>query len=308
MAAKVFISCGQRDEIERDVAADLSEWFRREGYDPYVAIQAQTIQDVNIGIITNLKSADYYIFIDFRREKLDTNGAETWRGSLFTNQELAIAYVLNFDNVIFLQEEGVLLEGLLRYMASNAIRFSDRSTVPDNVKNQVMERGWTNTYSRHLLSKGLHWSDGVITYNHPSGNSMTGRILYGGIANQRHDLAAFNTVARLAYIEYPNGRRKESPNKSPLKATGHLGYGQVIWPEDGGVIDLLIVDANNPNFVYLNNALDIIPLQPLLTQPGRYILEYEVLAIDFPRLSFGVDLNLTGQLESTDCALITPMS
>ena len=133
MSGKVFISCGQATPEERDIAAEIHSWFRERGFAPYVAIQTQSIQDVNSGIINELRTSDYYVFIDFRREQLCSEREETWRGSLFTNQELAIAYILGFNNVIFLQEEGIKLEGLLRYMGSNASRFANKRDVPELV-------------------------------------------------------------------------------------------------------------------------------------------------------------------------------
>jgi hypothetical protein len=308
MAGKVFISCGQRDEGERKIAGEISKWFTEAGYDPYVAIQAQTIQDVNSGIINHLESADYYVFIDFSREEIDRDGDDRWRGSLFTNQELAIAYVLKFDHVIFLQQEGVLVEGLLKYMASNAIRFVDKATVPEKLKSQVITNRWSNTYSRHLFPNGLRWSEEVISYGHPTGTRLTGRFLYGYIVNRRHDLAAFNTVARLSDVTGPDGWQPDQQYKSPLKATGQPGFTQVIWPDDKGEFDLLVVDYSDPETVYLNNALDISPFPPLITRAGRYLLEYEVLAMDFPPLRFKADLRLTGNLETTECKLVPHVS
>jgi len=71
---------------------------------------------VNSGIIGELKRSDFYVFIDFRRDKLWRHFKNLWqqaiyRGSLFTNQELAIAYLLQFDKAIFFQQEGIEHDG-----------------------------------------------------------------------------------------------------------------------------------------------------------------------------------------------------
>ena len=142
MPGRVFISCGQSTCEEREIASQVRDWFRNEGFDPYVAIQTQSIQDVNSGIIGELKAADYYVFIDFRREQLVVKDREVWRGSLFTNQELAIAYLLGFEKVLFLQQEGIECEGLLKSTASNAKRFTNQFEVPELVKELVRERQW----------------------------------------------------------------------------------------------------------------------------------------------------------------------
>lgn len=95
--SKVFVSCGQESEHERGAAAAIKTSLEAAGFTVYVAINAQSIEDVNSGIIRSLKRADYYIFIDFRRDSVDGG----FRGSLFTNQELAIAMLLSFERVLF---------------------------------------------------------------------------------------------------------------------------------------------------------------------------------------------------------------
>ena len=139
MPGRVFISCGQASSKERQVADGIRRWFSRKGFKPHVAIQAQSLTDVNSGIIGELRRSDFYVFIDFRRERLPTSrkrgsrrAKAAYRGSLFTNQELAIAYILDVEKVIFLQQDGVRLEGLLRYMASNAAIFRSPSEVAGN--------------------------------------------------------------------------------------------------------------------------------------------------------------------------------
>jgi hypothetical protein len=148
MPGRVFISCGQADFDERETAAAVESWFSQEGFQPWVAIQTQGLVDTNTAIIEELKRADFYVFIDFAREVLvrDDSPNEvprpTRRGSLFTNQELAIAHVLGFglERAIFLQQAGVKREGMLAYMASNARGFESHAEVPGLVKELVEER------------------------------------------------------------------------------------------------------------------------------------------------------------------------
>lgn len=298
MPGKVFISCGQATSKERQLASEISNWFQENGYKPYVAIKTQSIQDVNSGIIDELKSSDYYIFIDFKREKLNAKSSSEYRGSLFTNQELAVAYLLGFQNVIFFQEKGIRLEGLLKYMASNATIFEKKKELFGLLKSSVFSRQWTPKFTRHLMATRPRLSEQVISYRNPSG-----RFLYIDIENRRSDLGAFDTVARLSFITYPNGQRVNSVNRSHLKVTGQPGFSQVIWPESHGAFDLLVVSSENPSRVYLNNALDVFPQEPIIDGVGHYELEYEVFAKDFPNLSFRVNLNLTGELQSTEALL-----
>ena len=55
MPGKIFISCGQANSAEVWIANKVSDWLKTKGYEPYIAIETQSIQDVNSGIIGNLK-------------------------------------------------------------------------------------------------------------------------------------------------------------------------------------------------------------------------------------------------------------
>jgi hypothetical protein len=296
VSAKIFLSCGQANDRERSAAARVKEALTSQEFDVYVAIQAQSIQDVNSGIIAELQRSDYYLFVDFRREVLGSR--QEARGSLFTHQELAIAYVSGFEHVLFFQETGMKLEGLMRYLAANPTPFDTVDQLVEGISKAIRERDWRIDYSRHLIATRPRWSDSVIRYG-----ELTGRFLYIDIENKRRDLAAFDTVARLEFIQ-PFGEAKyQCPNRSHLKTTGQPGFIQVIWPCSHGAFDLLVVDQQRPLHVYLNNALDVTPRVPVIRDRGRYSLEYSVLAREFPVLHFTIDLELTGVLESAAATL-----
>jgi len=303
MPGKVFISCGQSSQNERDVAARIQHWFEDNGFEPYVAINVQTIQDVNSGIISELKGSDYYVFIDCPRDEIQPCDEVCYRGSLFTNQELAIAYVLGFEKVIFLQHHNVKLEGLLRYMASNAIKFDNYSEVSEKLITEVERRSWSTTYSRHLLASKIRWSDEIISYQSLTQPKLIGKFLYVDIENSRSDIAAHATVARLASITYPSGENQISPDRSHLKAAGFPGFSHTIWPLSHAAFDLLCVDNATPNRIFLNSALDKAPKDPIISEIGLYCLNYEVLSSGFPILQFSISLNVTGSIETTDASL-----
>ena len=302
MPGRVFISCGQATEEERQVAWAIKDYFEGAGFRPYVAIQAQSIQDVNSAIVSELKSADYYVFVDFPREPLPHPSAERHRGSLFTHQELAIAYTLGFEKAVFLQQKDVHLEGLLRYTASNAAKFSRIAEVLPTLKRLVEERQWDPAYSRHLVVHGIHWSDALLSFGSHTGEALVGRFLYLDIENRRTDLAAFSCVARLAFFEGPPGTPHHPSDRSHLKVTGQPGFVQMIWPSSTGAFDLLLVKLQG-GAVCLNNALDVIPKPELISNAGHYILHYEVLAEAFPILEIAVALHVTGDPMTTEASL-----
>ena len=210
MGSKIFLSCGQSNDRERRAAARLKDELINQGFDVYVAIRAQSIQDVNSGIINELKRSDYYVFVDFRREKLGGCASREYRGSLFTHQELAIATVSGFERVLFFREKGVKLEGLMRYMGANAIPFDSEEDLVNALAAAFRERAWRTDYSRHLIAAKLTWSATSISVPWFGNTWFSGYFLFLDIENRRRDQAAFDTIARLEFIQ-PAGSKRRQP-------------------------------------------------------------------------------------------------
>jgi hypothetical protein len=286
MPARVFISCGQRDG-ERQVAQAIADWFLSCGFLPFVALEAQSVQDINSGIIRELRRSDYYVFVDFRREAIVD--AEAHRGSLFSHQELAIAYAMAIEHALFFREEGVVLEGFAAFMASNATVFNDRTQLPTLVAEAARRRGWTSDYSRNLVVGELRLTSELLQYR-----DLRGRFLYCDIHNRRVDTGATGVVARLGSLSIAGGAFQVSPNRSHLKVTGQqLAYEQTIWPRSHGAFDLLCVNAQRGSSVYLNNALDVLPTPVLFDATGEHRLRFEVLGHGFDRIGFTIRLRTT---------------
>lgn len=296
MAAQIFVSCGQATDRERAIAAALRRVLEEDGFSVYVAIEAQSVEDVNSGIIRQLERSDYYVFIDFRREALGNN---CFRGSVFTHQELAIAHRSGFEHTLFFQETGVELQGLLRYMGANPTQFGPDADLADLVRRTVRGRRWTPAYSRHLIATRLRGSEQIIRTP-----QITGRFFFVDVENRRPDVAAYDTIARLEFIRAAGGERQPSPNRSPLKVTGQRGFSQIIWPQSHGALDVLAVGVEAPHGLYLHTSLDLPDIEPFLIARGGYELDYAVLARDFPVLRFAISVVLTGDLSTTQIALI----
>lgn len=301
MPAKVFVSCGQAVPEERRVAEQIGIWLDAEGFIPYVATETQTLLDLNSDIIAELRTSDYYLFINFARETVRSAKGDSVRGSVYTNQELAMAYALGFEKFILVNQKGTTREGLHWYMVSNTPEFERYDEVLSIVKSAISKSQWSPDFSRHLAVLDCTWTD-EITYGDHTGRYCL-KILEGRLANNRPDEGASATVARLSAITDPSGVRYQSPDLSPLKVAGQQGYSQTIWPKGYGRLALLALNVARPSSVYLNSALDIIPRAPIITTPGSYVLEYEAYATGFPPLSFVVELDFTGDHTTTDARL-----
>jgi hypothetical protein len=309
MKSKVFVSCGQHTDEEKQVAKDICVLLDSLGFETYLAISVQTITEINAGIIGELKNSDSYLLINFCREPLD-NG--TCRGSLFSHQELAIAYALGFERLLIVNQQGVAIEGMLRYIGNNTETFQDISDCCVVVQRAIKRAGWTPDYSRRLHSGDLRWERGPINYHSLTGHTLTGQFLYLDIKNDRPDVAALGATARLAAFGKVGEPLQPSPIRSPLKATARPGFSHTIFPQSHEAFDLLCIGSMHsatvavvasthavmPTLapkatpqVFLNCALDIHPIPALAIAPGTWILEYEFFAIGFPILTVLIELN-----------------
>jgi hypothetical protein len=316
MPGRVFISCGQASEAERIVARELATWFIDEGFSPYVATQVQSIPDLNSGLIAELKRSDFYFFINFRREKLPpVRSRILCRGSLYTNQELAIAYALGFEHMLFLNQKRAERGGIFGTIVSNAPEFEDLDEVLPTTQRMVQHAKWNPAFSRQLQAITLRWTKKAITYgDHVAweGHTATAHramILVGKVRNPRTDIGAHDVAMRLKSIVQPDRTILDCIDTSPLKVSGqYMSYSQIIWPESTGEFDLLAFDAEKPSRVFLNSKQDLSPRRPVIVANGKYQLVYELVAVGFPRAEVVVGLTVTGDLEPNAQLIDTPKS
>lgn len=295
--AKVFVSCGQRGDGEIESSEAIASLLGDKGFEPYVAKKVHTLMDINGDIIDALKSSDYYLFVNFRREQVvpDVGSPPFYRGSVFTNQELAIAYAMEFgkENLLMLNEKGVEREGLLGYFGVNTPEFSDASNLLSVLESSLDNAKWCPEFSRQLVPSGVINPSQVIEYR-VGGWHYHSRIFRVRINNNRHDRAALNATLRFrskTTSQPPVSVQVTHVERADLKVSGRGVYATAIWPQSFVDFDLLGVDRDSPN-VFLHSNTDIAPIQPLLAGPGNFRLEYELFAENFPKLRFEVDLRL----------------
>jgi hypothetical protein len=305
MGAKVFISCGLARPNERAVAECVAKWFNSEGFEAYVAVTVQTIMDLNAGVIGALKNSDYYLFINFRREKV-IGPPDSFRGSLYTHQELAVAYALGFDRMILVNQSGTAIEGVLQFIVTNTPRFETEGEVLGIVKDAVRAEHWLPAFSRQLTVEQVAFAyPPTLFHDHatlPQGRPCL--FLHGYVANRRPDIAARQTICRLCEISSIVGPAVVHEDFTPLKATGFTGYEQTIWPSSVGRFDLLSIHYVKPNEIFLHSLNDMGPRRPAISSVGRYKLIYEILAEHFPQVRFAVELEVTGAVKTTKANLV----
>jgi len=283
MPGKVFISCGQRLPREKNVAKKVGELLKEKvNLNYYLAFKIQGLNDI-MKITEELRSSDYYLFIDFyRKDEKDLPC------SLFTHQELALAHHLGFKDVIAFQEKGAPLEGFLRYVQANPETFENEEELLEKVEKAVTERNWTKNYSRNLVVTNITRA-GPIQYGDHTGTHVE-YIWHARVENHRPDAAAVNAVCVLDYIKFPNGEKRNCDDRSCLKWALQQGYQRTILPKDYGLIDIFAIHTDKPG-IYLHSARDMILREPILRDDCEYELYYKVFSEGFPLLSFGVQVN-----------------
>lgn len=103
----IFISCGQtKGSREERIALKIKAKLKKK-YDPYIASEEQTTKGLLDNIFDQIRTAEYFLFIDFKRRK--SLGTDR---SIYANQELAIAGFLEIDDIIAFREKGLKPEGM----------------------------------------------------------------------------------------------------------------------------------------------------------------------------------------------------
>jgi hypothetical protein len=133
--ALVFLSCGQRDG-EREIAREIKRVIETEfGMDCYNADSVQGFDDV-MCITEHLSKADYYLFIDFKREITKENPIPI---SVFAHQEFALARAWGITESIAFQEQGLKSCGILAYVLAHPISFT-RENLLEKIREEIDKR------------------------------------------------------------------------------------------------------------------------------------------------------------------------
>ncbi len=286
--ARVFVSCGQRDCCEKEVANRVKDVLEKLGYEPYLAVDEQSLRSLRENIFERLRDrAEYFLFVDFCREKIG-DGPDC-RGSMFSHQELAIASFLDFgDDFLAFQEQGVLKrDGMIGAFQGNVTGFQDRSKLPEMIKGRV-EGKWQNNWRRKLV-----FADDPDCEAVPQRSGTTGFFFHVRVMNRHRRATARNCYALLRSI---GGSAASQPTPFESAEVRWAGY-----PLPNAIIspgrcfrrfDAVWFDSADPLSPRFNIFSDWPRNQPALRGPRKWTLEYEVISENVPGSTISLALDV----------------
>lgn len=298
------------------------------GFDPYIAVQEQTLIGVKENIFRRLSEAEYLIFVDFKRERLykEQSGrfkdTEVHRGSLFSNQELAIGTFLNTEVLAF-QEKGVRPEdGILKFVQANSFEFSSRkrlsNTVIRKVRQKVARGEWHPNYRKEL---SIRRADEVLknvgafvgyaenTRSYPDPNPVpvyrTGSYYHLVVNNLHHSRIAHDCLAYLQTIRDLSSGEERLHDLVELKWKGVTTAGVAIPPGQFRELDAFHLFYDEPNAVYLGinpSIVDFTGLLPayILNGPAEFELTFVVFSDNFSPSRATFSLRITDRADGIE--------
>jgi len=203
--ARVFISCGQtKDSDELETAQKIRDRLQELGFEPYIAVEEQTLSGLKENLFPRLRDYEYFVFVDFKREKLVPRGKTglVWspklqhRGSLFSHQELALASFLDLPLLAF-REKGVKEDdGILRFLQANATPFTDRNLLPSVIAAEVQRRRWSPNLRNELVME----RDNPEQHEDHQTTAGPRRFYYVHVRNLHHHKTATNCYVYLEKV------------------------------------------------------------------------------------------------------------
>lgn len=266
------------------------------GFDPYVAIEEQSLVGLRENIFERLRTSEYFIFVDFKREQLAGTGAVVNRGSLFSHQELAIASFLEMD-VIALQERGVKTDdGIIRFLQTNPIPFTDRDTLPHVIADIVHQRDWNSSWRNELVLERRR--DQAIAAKRLDGTIAT--FFHIDVRNHHQQKLATNCYVYLEKAVRVTPTAETIPLKTvEFKWAGTTIPGVGIAPRSVREFDAFQVAHNTPTVLDFAAFCDSTEYIPRFSGAGQYELSYVVRAGNFPPARGSFKLNLDPVLART---------
>jgi len=294
--ARVFISCGQRNKRERKIGAAIKNYFEERKFEAYFAAHTHCSDALTENIFKFLRKSEYFVFIDFKREKRKKGKS---RGSLFVNQEIAIATFLGLTGIGF-HERGVRREGILDYHIYQPFPFKTKADIILTLEKETEHWDPTSTneldmiYDKNTLTRNINYDFGLF-----QGKGI-GDFYPLQILNCNKNNHAFSCSAYVTQIKNLDSKEEFGVANRELKWEGtglHLvnirsgtrrGFTAFYVDRTKNIIKFIQpgLDTDNPN------------LRLRSLSQGKYLLEYTVISLNFEKVSRKYIVEFEGSVDN----------
>lgn len=282
--ARVFISCGQRSKEEKQLGFACRDYFRSLGYNTYLAEKVQSLEALTENIFHHLKNSEYAAFIDCAREELKPG---KFRGSVFVNQELAIAAFLQVDSRVF-HEEGVTREGVVEHLIAKPIHFSDEQEFLEKLKEQT--KGWCSDWRNELSIKFLR----VVPDVRWLPNNTIRDWYHLQVSNNHYSKYARNCVGYVIEINnLDTGAIIKPPNFELIWAGTGLFERHILPKREIDLDAFFIVQGKQEIEFHCRQTTSTEYIMPRLSK-GNYLLTYLIISENFEQVTKTFKLEFGG--------------
>ena len=275
--ARVFISCGQRAEREENIGLEVDRYFRERDFETYFAKKVHSPKALTEHIFAYLKESEYFVFIDFKREKIESS---KFRGSLFVNQEIAIATFLKLQGIGFL-EKGVKREGILNYHIYNAFPFKDGTEIIAKLRKETSN--WNpESVNELFLSNDKRRDHKNVRLSNYQGKPFSD-WWHIEVKNRHKSKHAFSCLAYLTYLKNIDNAKKYKIPTIELLWSGLGDYTVNIMADEKREFDALYIIHQENKVQFHTRKLTTTSKRfqlPVLNN-GTYLLEYSVISSNF---------------------------
>jgi len=286
LKAKVFISCGQTTQEEKTIGTKLVSYFTKRGFDAYFAEEVHNSLALTQSIYSNIRTSEYFVCVNFDRK-------DSKYGSLFVQQELAIASFLELPLVAFHQPK-IKLGGVAQYLHVNSIEFNSFKDIILNL-DQFTKKWDPESKNQFRLSFGNEHLG--LTTQYQEGNMvLTGSSNWYHIIveNLSHIFTAKNCYSFIESIfDLDNGRevfgQNEYKNELMWAGTGRINLNVPYLAKKD--IDAIYTIQGSKKWVFQEANTSTVYSYPQLSD-GKYRIVYLVHSENFPEAKIEVDLLL----------------
>lgn len=267
-------------------------------FEAYFAEKVHSSDALTENIFKFLRQSEYFVFIDFKREEIiDFKREEIkegeFRGSLFVNQELAIATFLRLQGLGFC-EKGVKREGILHYHIYNAFPFKDETEIIQKLEEETKNWDINSVNELKMRYNPESTSKNFVLQNRS--DQPLSDWYHLEIKNRNKSRDAFSCLGYVTMIKNLDiNEEYEIPSIELIWS----GIGQIMVSIMGGTsreLDAFLIIHGEDKIRFhqrkmtTDNQRYFLPDLP----KGKYLIEYSIISSNFEKVAQSYILDFGG--------------